>query len=100
MREVFRGPLAATRAFHKKIRLYVYITTTPFKYRLIFRMDITFNYDFIKTLKISCFVSVSIFKESDPRIEFAGHFGYYINYFKFETFIMPNEFFEDNFIGL
>ena len=40
------------------------------------------------------------FPENGRHFEFGGHFGSYINYYKFETFLMPNETFVDIFIGL
>ena len=33
-------------------------------------------------------------------LNFGGHFGSYINYYKSETFLMPNKSFVDIFIGL
>ena len=36
----------------------------------------------------------------DRHFEFGGYFGSYINYYKSETFLMPNKTFVDNFIGL
>ena len=44
--------------------------------------------------------SMCIFLEMAAILNFGGHFGSYINYYKSETFLMPNKTFVDIFIGV
>ena len=37
------------------------------------------------------------FPRNGIHFEFSYHFGFYVNYFKFETFLMPNKTFLDIF---
>ena len=40
------------------------------------------------------------FPRNDVHFEFRHHFGFYVNYYKSETFLLPNKTFLDIFIGL
>ena len=41
-----------------------------------------------------------IFLEMATILNFGGHFGSYVNYYKSETFLIPNKTFVDIFIGV
>ena len=47
-----------------------------------------------------CFESIRIFLEMAAILNFGGHFGSYINYYKSETFLMLNKAFVGNSISL
>ena len=50
--------------------------------------------------KLYVFWSMFIFLEMAAILNFGGHFGFYINYYKSETFLMPNKTFVDISISL
>ena len=47
-----------------------------------------------------CFESLCIFLEMAAILNFGGHLVSYFNYYKFETFLMPNKTFVDIVIGV
>ena len=46
-----------------------------------------------------CFESICIFQKMAAILNFGGHFRTYINYYKFEIFLMPNKTFVDIFFA-
>ena len=54
----------------------------------------------VQQRKLFVFESICIFLELAAILIFGGHFGFYINYYKSETFLMPSKTLVDIFIGL
>lgn len=77
------------------------IKTTLWRYHLLFRIDITFNYDFITTTWNVCVFYINMhFPWNGCHFEFGSQFWSYINVYKIETFLMLDRTFSHNLIYL
>ena len=76
-------------------RLKLDITKTPLKYHLLLRIDNIQLWLYCSNVNCLYLESRCIFQKMTAILNFGSHFGSYVNYYKSETFLLPNKTFVD-----